>query len=288
MAAGLGFKDFVTGEVLTAADVDGYLMQGIWVFDDAAARDAAVTSPQEGNACYLKDTNEVLTYSGSVWVAVGGGSPLTTKGDLYTFSTVDARLAVGANDTVLTADSSEATGLKWAAASGGGANWSLLNTGGTALTGAATITVSGISGQDKIMVLVQSASAGASSEIDFRFNTDSGSNYSGFGMFFRGDSSYDANQIRSYQNASTSVANFARQGNSGSDIVSGGITITGCNASGVKAFQVAGAGSAPGGFQNHTYIGQGIYTGSSTISSVSILSSSGNFDAGTIYVYTSA
>ena len=73
MAAGLGFKDFVTGEVLTAADVDGYLMQGIWVFASAAARDAAVTSPQEGNACYLKDTNEVLTYSGSAWVAVGGG-----------------------------------------------------------------------------------------------------------------------------------------------------------------------------------------------------------------------
>ena len=73
MAAGLGFKDFVTGEVLTAADVDGYLMQGIWVFASAAARDAAVTSPQEGNACYLKDTNQVLTYSGSAWVAVGGG-----------------------------------------------------------------------------------------------------------------------------------------------------------------------------------------------------------------------
>ena len=77
MAAGLGFKDFTTGEVLTAADVDGYLMQGIWVFDDATARDAAVTSPQEGNACYLKDTNEVLTYSGSVWVAVGGAGGMT-------------------------------------------------------------------------------------------------------------------------------------------------------------------------------------------------------------------
>jgi hypothetical protein len=50
-------------------------MQGIWVFADATARDAAVTSPQEGNACYLKDTNEVLTYSGSVWVAVGGSVP---------------------------------------------------------------------------------------------------------------------------------------------------------------------------------------------------------------------
>ena len=77
MAAGLGFKDFTTGEVLTAADVDGYLMQGIWVFASAAARNAAVTSPQEGNACYLKDTNEVLTYSGSAWVAVGGGGGMT-------------------------------------------------------------------------------------------------------------------------------------------------------------------------------------------------------------------
>jgi hypothetical protein len=79
MAAGLGFKDFVTGEVLTAADVDGYLMQGIWVFANAAARDAAVTSPQEGNACYLKDTNEVLTYSGSAWVAVGGSVPASLQ-----------------------------------------------------------------------------------------------------------------------------------------------------------------------------------------------------------------
>jgi hypothetical protein len=75
MAAGLGFKDFVTGEVLTAADVDGYLMQNIWVFANATARDAAVTSPQEGNACYLKDTDAVMTYSGSAWVAVGGSVP---------------------------------------------------------------------------------------------------------------------------------------------------------------------------------------------------------------------
>jgi hypothetical protein len=74
MAAGLGFKDFVTGEVLTAADVDGYLMQGTWVFANAAARSAAVTSPQEGNMSYLKDTNSTEYYSGSAWVAIGGAS----------------------------------------------------------------------------------------------------------------------------------------------------------------------------------------------------------------------
>jgi hypothetical protein len=73
MAAGLGFKDFQTGEVLTAADVDGYLMQGIWVFASAAARSAAVTSPQEGNYSFLKDTNSTEYYDGSAWVAAGGG-----------------------------------------------------------------------------------------------------------------------------------------------------------------------------------------------------------------------
>jgi hypothetical protein len=46
--------------------------------------------------------------------------PLTTKGDLLTFDTADARLGVGTNGHVLTADSAQATGLKWAAPAGGG------------------------------------------------------------------------------------------------------------------------------------------------------------------------
>jgi hypothetical protein len=76
MAAGQGFKTFATGDVLTAADTNGYLMQGVWVFADAAARDAAVTSPQEGNVCYLKSTDLIMTYSGAAWVAVGGGTTI--------------------------------------------------------------------------------------------------------------------------------------------------------------------------------------------------------------------
>jgi hypothetical protein len=74
MAAGLGFKTFTTGEVLTAADTNGYLMQGVNVFADAAARTAAITSPQEGQMSYLKDTNSTEYYTGSAWAAVGAAA----------------------------------------------------------------------------------------------------------------------------------------------------------------------------------------------------------------------
>jgi hypothetical protein len=169
MAAGLGFKTFSTGDVLTAGDVNGYLMQGVLVFADATARDAAITSPEEGQVVYLKSTDEVLVYSGSAYVSVGGASPLTTKGDLYTYSTVDARLAVGANGTVLTADSAEATGLKWVTPAAS-SPYDLLST--TALTGVASVTISAINQTyTELIVLIDGITASTfQSDMNLRMN----------------------------------------------------------------------------------------------------------------------
>jgi hypothetical protein len=80
MAAGLGFKTFTTGEVLSAGDTNGYLMQGVLVFASAAARDAAITSPQEGQFAYLKDTNVTTYYTGSAWTALVSGDTLVGVG----------------------------------------------------------------------------------------------------------------------------------------------------------------------------------------------------------------
>jgi len=73
MAAGLGFKEFLTGDVLTAADANGYLAsQVVMVFASSAARASAITSPQEGMFTYLKDTDVTQYYSGSAYVTIGG------------------------------------------------------------------------------------------------------------------------------------------------------------------------------------------------------------------------
>jgi hypothetical protein len=144
MAAGLGFKTFTTGEVLTAADTNGYLMQGVLVFASSAARASAVTSPQEGQYSYLKDTNSTEYYDGAAWIAApigditgvtagtgisGGGTSgtvtvtndmattITAAGDIVvgTGSGTYDNLPIGTTAQVLTADTTVSPyKVKWA------------------------------------------------------------------------------------------------------------------------------------------------------------------------------
>lgn len=80
--AGAGAKLFTSGSVLTAAQVNTYLMdQSVMRFADEAARTAAFGGVGEpvlasGMVSYLVDIASVQVYNGSAWVAIGGGADI--------------------------------------------------------------------------------------------------------------------------------------------------------------------------------------------------------------------
>lgn len=73
--AGAGYKDFTAGAVLTADQVDTYLMQQtVMVFASAAARTTALTGVvSAGMVSYITATQQTQYYNGTAWVDLGGG-----------------------------------------------------------------------------------------------------------------------------------------------------------------------------------------------------------------------
>ena len=180
MAAGLGFKTFTTGEVLTAGDTNGYLMQGVLVFASAAGRDAAITSPQEGQFAYLKDTNVTTYYTGSAWAnldTTGMTNPMTTTGDtIYSSSgSTPARLGIGSTGNVLTVAGGVPT---WAAPAGASSGLTLVKTQtiGSAVT-SVTVTDAFSSTYDNYLITINS---GVNSNSTSFLNLTLGSTVTGY------------------------------------------------------------------------------------------------------------
>jgi hypothetical protein len=203
------------------------------------------------------------------------------KGDLIAATAADtpARLAVGTNGQVLTADSAEATGLKWATASSGGLT--LLAT--TTLSGSAT-TVSSISGSYKnlLFVIKNIRQSDDDSGAYLNLNGDSGANYQYInyrmlGSTLSGQSNNDSTIIDNFFNISTNGTSPANLGAAtinlyrytDTDVVNGDWRFSGAKNDG-----------SPAGAQ-----GQFSYNCSAAITSLTLTTYTGTFTSGTIYTY---
>ena len=106
-------KTFVSNEILTASDVNTYLMdQAVMVFDSASARNTALPSPTEGMVVYLKDTDALQKRTASAWVDVNTDSGKisqvvsATKTDTFSASTTSYTNITGLSASITPASTS--------------------------------------------------------------------------------------------------------------------------------------------------------------------------------------
>ena len=73
-----GRKVFEANEILTASDVNSFLMdQSVMVFADEAARTTAIETPSAGMLTYLQDTNAYESWDGSAYVSIVSPGDIT-------------------------------------------------------------------------------------------------------------------------------------------------------------------------------------------------------------------
>ena len=197
------------------------------------------------------------------------------KGDLIAASAADtpARLAVGTNGQILQADSTTATGLKWATPASGA--YTLIST--TSLTGA-SVTLSSIpqTYKDLRLILVNPLNATDGNGISMQVNGQTGTNY--------------ANQTYSNTNAAVAIsqtkARIAADGDNGSNPGQTIVDIVNyTNSTTYKLFNAYGLTLDAAGSSMVITGSIGCINQTTAISSITVMPNAGNFTSGTALLY---
>jgi hypothetical protein len=219
----------------------------------------------------------------SAWepVAVGADitNTLTTKGDLLgRSSSAAARLGVGTNGQVLTADSAETTGLKWTTLSPGG--MTLIST--TSLTSGSSVTISSIPGTYKALRLIirNFFPSANGTNLRMRFNSDSNTRYSQV----QGFTSLGNATATSLNIAGGSLAQIGNTSGENKTLIAVNIPDY-ANSDTIKVTDSTfyGNSNTGGGFVGTFTLGG--YNQTTTITSIDLLPDQGTFNGGSALLY---
>lgn len=229
--------DWATGDILTAAQMNGI----------------------------GAELNELYT---------SGSSPLTTKGDIFGYSTTNARIPVGTDGQVLTADSAQALGVKWASPAAGG--------GGLTL-----ITKSSFSSSTAVNI----DSVFSSTYKDYRlvFDFTSNTNEAVYVRFRSGSSTYSGNtyewRIVSLPSSSTSgIYTYMKIGENGISRFGAQLELTAPYVTGYTTWNFASTGLSTG-VGASTWIGGGWNDTSRSEDGIQLYGSNGGAMTGQVTVY---
>lgn len=290
-------QTFTTGQVLTAAQMTS--------LQQTAMGGGAATAKTANYVLVAADagTTVIMNAAGATTITVN--TALFAAGDTVNIQNIGAGICTvtAGTATVDTAGSlalnqyeggvlyfrsaSAATFFDYVQAGSTAPSYSLLGTGTT--TSGSTVTVSGISGVNTIYILLQgvSSNSSASPQVNLRINADSGSNYNAQGIENLYANTYGANDFNLRDGSGATSIKLANFSNNAASIMRGGIFITGCNSSGLKMITTIIGSDQAGGANHRQMFTIGAYSGTSTVSSVSLIVTAGSFDAGDYLVYGS-